>query len=324
MAQQRPIYELAILGRITWNLHSLNNEGSIGNVVEPRTLKLADGTTTDGVSGEMLKHIHALNTWALEADKSRFCPSCHTLEPMRADRNPQVTGARDVNEALDQALTDCAICDLHGFLVQKPTIHRQSTVEFGWAVGLKDSVYRDIHQHARHAVGERGRGGRQPTEPPVEGEEAPEQEAVAPPTAQMLYSRPTRSGIYGVVSLFAPWRIGLNTITYRPVNGVDRQRRFRLALQAYQVMFSRTDGAMTSTRLPHLEAFEGVLVISRTNFPVPVISPLKEGYREEIEALAQARGNAFECFRFDNLVEFVKKLQELENDQPYALTMPSS
>ena len=70
MSKQKTVYEIAIMGRVTWNLHSLNNEGSVGNVVEPRTLKLADGTTTDGISGEMLKHIHVARLWELEADKS--------------------------------------------------------------------------------------------------------------------------------------------------------------------------------------------------------------------------------------------------------------
>jgi hypothetical protein len=49
------VFEIAILARVKWNLHSLNNEGTIGNVTEPRTIALWDGTKTDGVSGEMMK-----------------------------------------------------------------------------------------------------------------------------------------------------------------------------------------------------------------------------------------------------------------------------
>ena len=59
------IYDLAIVGRATWDLHSLNNEGSIGNVTEPRTVMLADGTKSDGVSGEMLKHAHVSAFWQI-------------------------------------------------------------------------------------------------------------------------------------------------------------------------------------------------------------------------------------------------------------------
>jgi CRISPR-associated protein Cst2 len=51
------IYEIAILGRVTWNLHSLNNEGTVGNVTEPRNIRIidpktGDPVTTDGISGE--------------------------------------------------------------------------------------------------------------------------------------------------------------------------------------------------------------------------------------------------------------------------------
>ena len=298
-------------------------------MVEPRTLKLADGTTTDGVSGEMLKHVHAAYIWALQANKSKFCPACRVLEPMRAEWNPHVTdaGNNNVKTATDQALRDCILCDLHGFLVQRPTVHRDSTVQFGWAVGLREQVYRDIHQHARHAVGERGREEPQPMSeeaPQAEtGETAQVPKAARPITAQMLYSRPTRSGIYALVSLFQPWRIGLNTITYQYPEGLDRQERYQLALQAYQTMFWRTDGAMTTTRLPHLEAFEGVLVIARQNIPVPVVSPLKDKYQAEIEDLAKASDNAFEYKLFNDLTGFVKELRQLEGDQPYTLSMPA-
>jgi CRISPR-associated protein Cst2 len=369
----KPVYEIAILGRVSWNLHSLNNEGTIGNVVEPRTLKLADGTTTDGISGEMLKHVHATCIWALQEDKSKFCPACRVLEPMRAERNPNVTSAGGVEAATDRALADCILCDLHGFLVQRPTVHRDSTVQFGWAVGLRERVYRDIHQHARHAVGEaarevtgegvgRGDGSRKAftlrhtpviqrsqtvyvagaaqkestdymidnasgaitfTTAPASGVEVTADYSY-PATAQMLYSRPTRSGTYALVSLFQPWRIGLNTVDYTYPANLDRHGRCKLALRAYEAMLLRTDGAMTSTRLPHLEDFEGALVISRTNFPVPVITPLKDGYRSELQEIIQASSSEFEFKPFDDLSGFVTVLRTLENDLPYALAMPNA
>lgn len=344
MSERKTIYEIAILGRVTWNLHSLNNEGSIGNVVEPRTLKLADGTTTDGISGEMLKHIHVTRLWELESDKSKFCSVCRTLEPMRADQNPDVLKYKkgEEAEAVSQALEDCVICDLHGFLVQRPAVHRQSTVEFGWAVGLRDRIYRDIHQHARHAVGFKG-AGRQTTASVVSeadslGVEDDTEETVSPDslgeqmggetveaersTSQMLFSRPTRSGVYAVVTVFQPWRIGLNMVDYTYPTEIDRDERYKLALRAYEAMFLRTDGAMTSTRLPHQEGMEGVLVISRGNFPVPVISPLKHGYKDELGKLVKASSGDFQVLPFSDLGGFVQSLRSIENDTPYCLKMP--
>ncbi len=132
------IFEIGLLARVTWNLHSLNNEGTIGNVAEPRTVVLANGVKTDGISGEMLKHIHAYYVWLLDEDKSHFCEACRKFHPQRADRCTEIRESKRPEEAIGKSnRTSCVLCDLHGFLVQKPTISRQSAVEFGWALGLQ-------------------------------------------------------------------------------------------------------------------------------------------------------------------------------------------
>ncbi|WP_276624386.1 DevR family CRISPR-associated autoregulator [Methermicoccus shengliensis] len=248
------IYEIAILGRATWQLHSLNNEGTVGNVTEPRSVRIIDpntkkAVTTDGISGEMLKHIHTGIMWVLD-DKSNLCDACKVLNPEKfnfAIKTKKVT-ANDVEDALAQALGTCDICDVQGFLLERPTASRKSTVEFGWALGVPE-VYRDIHTHARHALGEKGRGDRgQENEEKAEGV-----------STQMVYHRPTRSGVYAVISVFQSWRIGLNEArqskyTY-DADDSARERRYKLALKAYQLLFSRPEGAMTTTRLPHVEDF---------------------------------------------------------------------
>ncbi len=305
------VFEIGLMMRATWNLHSLNNEGTVGNVSEPRTVVLADGTKTDGVSGEMLKHLHTYNVWLAESQKDRFCPACQRLEPQKADHQESkakiLQGLRrtfsgtDNVAAMTRAIGSCVLCDLHGFLMQAPAISRRSTIEFGWAVGLPE-VYRDIHVHARHAVGERGR----------EQPEAEEEREVA---AQMVYHRPTRSGVYAVVSLFQPWRIGLNEINYEYVKDekgqdIDRQSRYRLALEAYKNMLQRGDGAMTSTRLPHIEGVAGVIAVSRRNAPAPVISPLRDDYGQQLEDLAA--GNSWlTLHRFNTVAEACRILDEM-------------
>jgi CRISPR-associated protein Cst2 len=295
------VYEIALLARTTWNLHSLNNEGTVGNVVEPRTVVLADGSKSDGVSGEMLKHIHAENVWIVESDKSKFCSSCIALEPMRADRVTEVITAKSAEKATDIALKGCAICDLHGFLVQRPTVARASTVEFGWAVGLRDGWHRETHVHARHAPGEKGK-----------------QKEEGKATSQMVYHRPTRSGVYAVASVFQPWRIGLNGVNLSYVKKVDRTGRYRLALEAYCAMFLRTEGAMTSCRLPHTEGLEGCLVVSRNNLPAPVVSPLRDDYISELSAISE-QFNALEVKTFSSVAEYVGIINELIQEQPYTI-----
>jgi CRISPR-associated protein Cst2 len=190
-------------------------------------------------------------------------------------------------------------------MVEKPTVSRKSTVEFGWALGIPE-VYRDIHLHARHALGEKGK--RQENEEGREG------------GTQMIYHRPTRTGRYAIVTVFQPWRIGLNeakqdVYTY---DGKRRKERYQLALKAYQLMFTRPEGAMTTTRLPHVVDFEGVIVYSTKPMPVPVISPLKDDYVSEIEKIANAL-DSIQVVKFKGVADFVEKLRTLMSAEPYQM-----
>jgi len=310
------VFEIGFMMRVTWDLHSLNNEGTVGNVSEPRTVVLADGTKTDGISGEMLKHLHTYNVWLAEVQKSLFCPACQRLQPQKADlpEYRRTFSGTDNVGAMTRAISNCILCDLHGFLMQTPAISRRSTVEFGWAVGLPE-VHREIHVHARHAVAgrmqreERDEARRGREERRRRGEQV-EAEEVA---AQMVYHRPTRSGVYAVVSLFQPWRIGLNEVNYEyAIDGDSRVRRYRLALEGYKNLLQRADGAMTSTRLPHTEGIEGIVTVSRRNAPAPVFSPLRDDYRQQLEALAANTNNgSLTLHQFSTIAEACRVLDEL-------------
>ena len=198
---------------------------------------------------------------------------------------------------------------LHGFLLQKPACSRESTLEFGWAIGIPE-VIKETHIHARHTL------ETEKITSEVKGEEREEERA-----RQMIYHRPTRTGEYGVISVFQPWRIGLNDSTMEyVVKDNERKERYKYALRAYEALFTRTEGAMTSTRLAHTESFNGVIVYTETNFPVPVISPLKDTYIEEItkisESLKKQKINVV-MEKFDTISQFIEKLQKLENKDPW-------
>ncbi len=305
MSNGDSIFEISLMARVTWDLHSLNNEGTVGNVTEPRTVVLASGQKSDGVSGEMLKHIHSYNIWLLEADKSHFCPACACLHPQRADepKYRKTLSGKDNIEVMSKAIKNCSLCDLHGFLMQEPPINRRSTIEFGWVVGIPEHFHREIHLHARHSQTER-----QTKEQRAEAEQEEQREV----SAQMPYHRPTRSGIYALVSLFQPWRIGLNEINYEYVLGADdRKARYCLALEAYKAGFMRADGAMTSTRLAHVEAIEGIIAVSECNFPVPVLSPLRDSYKSEVEALAKKQGG-IKVLTFASLAQLMQIWDDLK------------
>lgn len=337
------VYEIAIVGKAVWNLHSLSNEGTVGNVTEPRTLTLANKTKTDGVSGEMLKHMHVEALWSLEGNKSNFCSACRELRPERANASKEVTTKKASKDAMKTAL-QCELCDIHGFLVERPQLARDSLIQFGWAVALP-GFGRDIHTHARHAVvpieeqerKEKGNWGTDKCSIPRCESNPNERDLLKIkgkwycedhlPTAQMLYYRPTRSGNYGVVSLFQAWRIGLNDLTMRYEPQINRTERYKLALKAYQAMFLRPDGAMTATRLPHVENFQGTIIVSKANHPVPILSPLRDNYQEEMRAIRDAinktEGGAgpIELFEFASMKEFAEKMQHLmEKTTPFSVS----
>jgi len=323
------IYELAVIGRAKWDLHSLNNEGSIGNVTEPRTVMLADGTKSDGVSGEMLKHIHVHTLWQIAQGDLPLCSNCRHLEPNKANKADHLKDGDPPEEAMQASISQCALCDLHGFLVEKPTINRSSCIEFGWAVGLPGRNHRDLHLHARHAVGDRAKPKAKQSAPAkkdasnqqASGDQVAEDQAG---TSQMVYHRPTRSGEYAVVSVFKPWYIGLEHFDYTYViDHEERCQRFRAAMRAYQAMFWQPDGAMTTTRLPHVEGFEGAVVVSRSNLPVPVVSALgtDPDYREELADLVATIGGQLEVHTYDSMAGFVKVMDTLANDgEPFTLS----
>jgi CRISPR-associated protein Cst2 len=139
-------------------------------------------------------------------------------------------------------------------------------------------------------------------------------------TSQMLFSRPTRSGTYAIATVLQPWRIGLNTVDYTYPKPDQRAERYKLALRAYRAMFLRMDGAMTSTRLPHLEKFEGAVVVTSTNEVAPVFSPLEDDYLSKLNRLKGIDKNLADVHPFNDVVEFVEKLKGLESHTPYALT----
>ncbi|MGB9776387.1 MAG: DevR family CRISPR-associated autoregulator, partial [Anaerolineae bacterium] len=88
MSQLKPVYSLSISGRLTLEMHSLNNEGGEGNQVVTRTVTLVD---TDGsihkvnaISGDMFKHIQAEHFYLLA--RERGLPLCAGCRTFRSDR----------------------------------------------------------------------------------------------------------------------------------------------------------------------------------------------------------------------------------------------
>jgi CRISPR-associated protein Cst2 len=292
MSEGGAVWEVGLLARVGLHLHSLNNEGTVGTSLRPRRLVVPTGDgeeERDGVSGEMLKHTHAAYVHYLAAAGIRrlpLCPACSFLHPERVAHGGQ--NASDPFEAV----RGCAICDLHGFLVPGSAVSRDSTVQFGWAVSL-ERARPQSHQHARHDP-LRGRGRQA-------GESA----------TQMPYQRPTRAGTYALPALLQLWRVG---VVYEDDKGVqalppeERRERALASAEALRAMLLRPEGALTTTRLPHLMGLEGAVVISYGP-PVPMPSPLDGRYRDILRALAK---DGVEVLPFDDGEELAGRLEEVE------------
>jgi CRISPR-associated protein Cst2 len=313
MSQPRPVYSLSISGRLTLEMHSLNNEGGEGNQIMTRTVTLVD---TDGsihkvnaISGDMFKHIQAEHFYRLAREQGLpLCAGCRTF---RSDR---ILGDNEFikdlpgkdEEAVSALLRRCALDDTEGTLIAKGarSVPRKSVAEFSWVVGLPERVRTESYFHVRYA---QERGG--------EGEEA---------QTQPIFHRPASSGIYAAVATFELARIGFNDISQAyAIDEEERRQRYRTFLESVLYTFVEPNGAMRGTQNPHIVAFDGVITVSYAVLPAPTISPLGEEYREQVQQVARALdpgGGRLSVYLFANMAEFATTMRQIiEETRPYRL-----
>lgn len=313
MSDQKPVYSLSISGRMTLEMHSLNNEGGEGNQIMTRTVTLVDTKggiqKVNAISGDMFKHIQAEHFYVLA--RTRGLPLCAGCRTFRSDRilgDTEFTRDLPATSAgtIDALLKHCALDDTEGTLIARGnrSIPRKSVAEFSWVVGLPDKVRTESYFHVRYA---QERGG--------EGEEA---------QTQPIFHRPASSGIYAAVATFELARIGFNDInqTYA-ISEEERLRRYQTFLESVLFTFVEPNGAMRGTQNPHIVAFEGVVTASYTVLPAPTISPLNDDYPEQIQQVARAldpQGEHLEVHRFRSMAEFATIMRRLlDTTRPYQL-----
>lgn len=310
MSKQKPVYSLSISGRMTLEMHSLNNEGGEGNQTMTRTVTLVDPEgnihKVNAISGDMYKHIQAKHYYRLAREQG--LPLCAGCQTFRSDRILGDTEfikslpSLDV-ETIDALLKHCALDDAEGTLIARGarSIPRKSVAEFGWVVGLPDKVRTESYFHVRYA---QERGGEDVSQP--------------------IFHRPASSGIYAAVATFELARIGFNDISQSyPLDEEERLRRYRTFLESVLHTFVEPSGAMRGTQNPHIVAFEGAVTVSHAVLPAPTISPLGEGYQDQVQQVAQALdgdGKRLQVHTFANMAEFATTMRQiLENTRPYHL-----
>jgi CRISPR-associated protein Cst2 len=106
---------------------------------------------------------------------------------------------------------------------------------------------------------------------------------------QALFHRPASSGIYALVCNLDLYRIGLNDITREYAVGAEgRRARARALLQALAATLVKPAGAQRNTQNPHIVGCEGIVAVSRSSLPAPMLSPLDDAYQAEVEGCARA------------------------------------
>lgn len=301
----QPVYSLSITGRAILDMHSLNNEGGEGNQITTRMVTIVHKpndkpvlTTVNAVSGDMFKHIQAEHLYRLAKGNLKLCAGCEKFSASRVLDDPDfMRSLPDTSaEVIDALLQHCALDDLEGNLIAKGnrSVPRKSVAEFGWVVGLPDMTRTESYFHVRYAT-EHGDTETQ---------------------KQAIFYRPASSGVYAIVASFEMARIGYNDITQRyAVSEDERKRRYKAFAESILYTFVEPNGAMRGTQNPHILDFEGVVTVSTQVVPAPILSPLSEGYREEVKRVATALNaihkDAVNVYEFDSMGAFAEIMQEL-------------
>ncbi len=260
--------------KLILNVHDLNNEAVAGNVSDIRVIDYIglDGKRREApaVSGRMLKHWHlALMTELAKATSLQLCAGCETGEPIRPGKKD---GDKIIQVAIpeDEAIKNCTICDVHGYLIAKEakkeekkgaTGRHTSRVSFSWLLPALDTE--TTSKQVVHT-----RVSRQ-----IYLEEEEKQKAL------VIFSKSYASGIYAFVSAVDLARIGwAETLSNAVINEEARKKRANAAIQAYRDMLSGKMGASLSHALPHTDILEVAAAVS-TQGPLPFpASPIYPDY----------------------------------------------
>lgn len=318
------IYSLSLSAQLTLDMHSLNNEGGEGNQIQTRMVNIVDGNgrlqNVNAISGDMIKHILAEHLHRIAtANGLPLCAGCRTLNANRISADEAYMAdiaTKSDAEALSQMLQTCAIDDMLGNLITagSKSLPRKSVVEFGWVVGLPESTRSDSYFHVKYA------NDRSDAKRKADSSE----EARGANLGQAIFHRPANSGVYALVATLEAARIGFNDITHEYVISEDkRQARFNALCEALLYTLIEPAGAMRGTQAPHIVDVTGVVTVSRNVIPAPTLSPLKDGYGDQLTALCETlnsiRPEALSAHNFGSLAEYAQQMSALMREQPFTM-----
>lgn len=336
---------LALVGRLTINLASLNNEGTEGNATQPRTAVVVRDEklyTVPVISGDMVKHWHAVHLSAIAQE--RALPLCKLAKGRALDPNrlkaeltddvwvrERVEGAekwkgklkaeetRALEAAVYQMLAkECAVTDAHGLLITEVDTTRSSDNGFksNAAVprtarvqfGFMTGIPQKSHiQHYFHAKYATARTGILSRE-------------TASGEGQNIFTRPASSAVFAFVAVADLAGIGWDDAADKyVVSEEERRKRKQAVVDALSYTLMHQPGANTSQQFPHIMGFEGAIVTSTSRCPAPTVSPMHKDYRETLERLCgtankMAEGSPVSCTLTNSLAETVEGLTALAHE----------
>lgn len=323
---KKTIASISISGEITLNLHSLNNEGGEGNQVITRQVTIVDkegkAHTVNAISGDMFKHIHAVNL-AQIAKESKLPLSSYAekLDPNRISKSDFESYFKENKNKKNETSADivsamidiCTVTDTHGVLItdkignnsKSTNTPRKSTIEFGWTVGIPNKNNSETFIHTKLVSDAAG----------VKGESSNE--------GQNIFHRPANYGVYAFVCNIEVYRIGFNDISRESIDNQARKERYIAILKSLIASVINPRGAMTSAQKPHITNFKGVVSTSNSLIPAPTISALNSDYIEEIKTIKKninkIEGDSIELKEFESTGKLTEILVELMGYEPYKI-----
>jgi CRISPR-associated protein Cst2 len=339
------VKNLSLVGRLTINLASLNNEGSEGNATQPRSATIVqDGQlySVPVISGDMLKHWHAdhlariaqernlplgRNSSRRNPDPNRIKGELNDLKwvlenmPEAKDLKGEIKGA--ARQPLETALyrevaRGCVVTDAHGLLITEIAPKGEGDNEgfkAGVAVARTSRIQvgfmvgvptKSATKHYFHTKFVSTRTGQQAREGSSN-------------EGQNIFTRPATSAEYAIVVNIDLAGLGFDdardAYVIDEAAQLDRQRA---VLDALSLTLMNQPGANTSQQFPHIMDFSGAIITSSSRLPAPTVSPLKEDYLDTLKQLVSTvnlmnRDAAMECHLVKSIAEAVAELTEISS-----------
>lgn len=323
------IKNISLVGRITINLASLNNEGSEGNATQNRTATVVvNGQlyTVPVISGDMLKYWHAKHLGTLaserglplsrnsdlrEANPNRFKSEINDPAwvaenmPETASLSGKIAGKarQPIEAALYREIAKaCTVTDAHGLLVTDiaPQGEKDEKSVFNASVAVARTSRVQVGfmtgvpeinetKHYFHAKYVKERSGNSSRDGGSN-------------EGQNIFTRPATSAEFAIVVNIDLQGIGFDDSanTY-VIAEADRAERQKAVLDALSYTLMNQPGANASQQFPHVMSFKGAIVSSTSRLPAPTISPILEEYR-------------------NSLADLVKVANEMTVDTPITIT----